>query len=738
MNIKKAIKSVLEHYQAGNLQQAENICRKILRNQPNDAELLYFLGIIYAQLEKHDLAIQHIKKSLQFNTDNAEGCLALAIIFQNKGLTDEAIIYYQKAINLNPNYADAYYSLGNVLQDKGQLDEAIHCYKEALQLTPTYIEAYKNLGVVFQKKGQLDEAIHYFKKAIEIKPDFAEAYNNLGIALKDKGQLDEAITCCQKALQFNPTLDDAYNNWGNALQEKGQLDEAIAYYEKALQLNPNHANAYYNLGNAFQDKRQRDEAAIACYKKALEIKPDFAEAGSNLFHQLQQMCMWREVKAITAKLDSLTRKALDAGTIPAETPPINIVRYADPSINFAIARSWSHDITRTMSNLRIHFSFGVRRAGKTKIVIGYLSNDFRNHATAHLMLSLFGLHNRDEFEIFCYSYGKDDGSYYRAKIQHDCDKFVDISNLSYDAAAKLIYEDQVDILVDLKGYTGDNRLEICALRPAPIQVTYLGFPGTTGADFIDYVITDKIVTPQEHVPYYSEKFVYLPHCYQVNDHNQLIANKDWKRKDFGLPESCFVFCSFNSPYKIDSVMFSVWMRILQKVPDSVLWLLFGNKIAKENLTREAEARGIKSERLIFAEILPKDEHLARLRLADLALDTRIVNGHTTTSDALWAGVPVIALQGSHFASRVSSSILSAMGLPDLITHSLEEYEALAVGLACNPVELQGIRQRIEKNHLVAPLFDTPRFARNLERAYKEMWKIFLAGEAPRQIEVLDS
>ena len=390
-----------------------------------------------------------------------------------------------------------------------------------------------------------------------------------------------------------------------------------------------------------------------------------------------------------------------------------------------------------MSNAKIHFPFDGRRTGKSKIVIGYLSNDFRYHATAHLMLSLFGLHNRDEFEIYCYSYGKDDRSYYRSRIQHDCDKFVDISSFGHDAAAGCIYKDKVDILVDLKGYTEGTRLSICALRPAPVQVSYLGFPGTTGADFFDYIITDKIVTPEEHAPYYSEKFAYLPHCYQVNDHTQLIANKDWKKGDFGFPEDSFVFCSFNGPYKIDPVMFDVWMEILRKVPDSILWLLSGNNIAEKNLRREAEARGIQSERLVFADMLPKDEHLSRLRFADLALDTRIVTGHTTTSDALWAGVPVITLQGGHFASRVSSSVLSAIGLPELITHSLEEYEALAVQLARNPAQLQEIRQRLAENRLSAPLFDTPRFVRNLESAYKEMWNIFSAGETPRQIAVLE-
>jgi len=246
------------------------------------------------------------------------------------------------------------------------------------------------------------------------------------------------------------------------------------------------------------------------------------------------------------------------------------------------------------------------------------------------------------------------------------------------------------------------------------------------------------VTPEDHVPYYSENIVYIPHCYQVNDNTQPISDKDWKKEAFGLPKGCFIFCSFNSPYKIDPVIFDVWMRILRQVPEGVLWLLSGNKIAEENLSWQAEVKGIKSERLIFSELIPKHEHLGRLRLADLALDTRIVNGHTTTSDALWAGVPVITLQGGHFASRVSSSLLSAIGLPGLMTQSLEEYEALAVRLAQKPAELEEIRQRLVKNRLVAPLFDTPRFVKNLETAYKEMWQIFSAGEVPRQIHVREN
>ncbi len=634
---------------------------------------------------------------------NINKAIQSAINYQQEGNLQQAETIYKKIIKFQPNNLYVTHQLANILQDKGEIDEAIVWYQKAIKMNPNDFGSYYNLADVFLEKGQLDQAILNYQESIKINPTFPWAYNNLGLALKDLGQLDIAIINFKKAIEFAPDFAPAFSNLGCAFQYKGQLQEALIHYKKALHINPNLTEAY-----------------------------------SQLTYLMQQTCNWQEFEVMTSKLDNLTSKALDAGMKPAETPFMSIVRHDNPPLNLAIAKSWSQDITRAMSNLKIGFSFDVRKIDKTRITIGYLSNDFGNHATAHLMLSLFGLHNRDAFRIHCYSYGKDDGSSYRTRIQHDCDKFIDISSLSYDAGAKCIYEDKIDILVDLKGHTRGNRLAICALRPAPIQVTYLGFPGTTGADFVDYIITDKIVTPEDQSLYYTEKFVYMPHCYQVNDHTQTISKKEWKKADFGLPENSFVFCSFNNQYKIDLMLFGVWMKILKQVPESVLWLISESKLVENNLKREAETRGVMSERLIFAEKLPKDEHLARLRLADLSLDTRIVNGHTTTSDALWAGVPVITLQGSHFASRVSSSILSAIGLSDFVTHSLEAFEALAVRLANNPIDIREIRKRVAENRLVEPLFDTPRFVRNLETGYKKMWKIFLAGEAPRQIEVLES
>jgi protein O-GlcNAc transferase len=674
-DIGRELQRAIQYHRAGHLQLAQQIYESILEANPNHPEALHLLAIIAMQVGKNDMAVDLINRAVQNDPNNP--------------------IYYE-------DLAGAYSNMANTLRDQGQLDEAISFFQKALQSNPGYAEAYSNMGNVF----------------------------------KDLGKLDKAISCCQKALQLKPDLAGAYNNKGNALEDQGKLNEAIRCYKKALELDPGYAEAYNNMGNALEEQGKLNKA-IHCYEKALQLKPDLAETSSYLHHQLQRVCAWQKLAGLTSKLDDLTTKALDKGAKPAEAPFVNVTRYADPSLNLAVARSWSSDIARRASNLKIPFSFHDRTSPNMKITLGYLSNDFRNHATAHLMLSLFGLHNRDEFEIYCYSYGPDDRSYHRTRIRRDCDKFVELRNLSHADAARSVYENKVDILVDLKGYTKGNRLDICALRPAPVQATYLGFPGTTGADFFDYIITDRIVTPEDHAPYYSENFAYLPHCYQVNDHTQAISNKNWRKVDFALPEDTLVFSSFNEGYKIDPIMFDVWMRILRQVPEAVLWLLHGNETAKKHLRQEADDRGVNPKRIIFADRLPKDKHLARLRLADLALDTRIVNGHTTTSDVLWAGVPVITLMGSHFASRVSASILTAIGLPELITHSLEDYEALAVRLARDPEQLAAIRQKLATNRLTEPLFDTPRFVKNLEAAYKAMWKTFLAGEKPQKIEVVE-
>jgi protein O-GlcNAc transferase len=557
---------------------------------------------------------------------------------------------------------------------------------------------------------------------------------NDAMMMHRSGQLAEAETIYRRILEDDPNHSDALHLLGVLASQAGRHDLAVRIIHQAIAISPNNAIYYLNLGHVFKNLNQLQDA-IWGYENALGCQPDNPDALSQLAHLLQKTCAWQKLNGLSEELDAATKDALNSGTKPAESPYINVTRHADPNLNFLVSKSWADDISMRISKVNCSFSPGDRCRRKSKITVGYLSNDFRHHPIAHLTGALFGLHNRNEVKVYGYSYGINDGSWYRERIRRDCDKFVDLRHMSFVDAAKRICEDQVDILVDLMGHTTGNRLEICALRPAPIQVSYLGFPGTSGADFFDYLITDIIVTPERHFPYYSEKIVYMPHCYQINDQTQSISKQRYLRKDFGLPEDKFVFGSFVQAHKIEPVMFDIWMNVLRDVPESVLWLFSPHEMVANNLRQAAEKRGILTDRLIFAEKLPKDEHLARHRLANLFLDTRIYNGHTSTSDALWAGVPVVTLLGNHFASRVSASILTALGLPELIVSSLEEYQTLAVRLAHQHEALDEIRQRLIRNRKTAPLFDTPRFVLNLEKAYKQMWDIYLNGEMPRHLAI---
>ena len=730
------IEEAVRHHQSGQFRQAEDIYKKILETYPNHSDALHLSGLIAHQTGKYEAADGMISKAIQNSPDNPVYHNSLGAVYKAQNKPDEAILCFQKALVLKPDFAQALSNLASAFNVQGRSDEAISCFQKVVQLKPDDADAYVHLGLLFQDQGRLNEAISCYENTVQIKPNHAETYLNLGNLFKKLGHFSQAISYYQRASELKPDYAEACNNMGLAFQNQGKFDEAISCYQSTLKLKPDIAETYDNMGNALQYQGKFDEA-ISCYQKALELKPEYAEAYSHLVVMLQQTCAWQAFEEFAANLDELTKTSLEKGERTVEMPLASLMRHADPHRNLAVAKSWSEDIARHISKAGTNFSHERRRSSGTKIRIGYLSCNFCSHPVAHLTADLYGLHNRDEFEIFCYSCGEDDGSYYRKRIAQDCDKFVDLRHLNNIDAAKRVYEDQTDILVDLMGHTQDSRLAISALRPAPVQVSYLGFLGSTGADFLDYIITDRIVTPEEDVPCYSEKFVCLPHCYQMNSRVEM-QHPSFARTDFGLPEDGFVFCSFNEPYKIEPVMFDIWMKILRRIPKSVLWLPRKNETAEKNLRQEAEARKVDSERLIFSERLPIDQHLARLKLADLALDTRIYNGGATTSNALWMGVPVITLQGSHFVSRMTASSLSAIGLPELITYNLKEYGALAVRLARNSDELQAIQEKLEKNRLTEPLFDTPRFVRNLEQAYKEMWEIFLAEENPRQIKVTET
>jgi protein O-GlcNAc transferase len=505
---------------------------------------------------------------------------------------------------------------------------------------------------------------------------------------------------------------------------------------QALALDPQELGALITLGQV-ESNAKRFEAAVAHLEAAVSVAPDHSVALVALLKLYQRLCRWADFDRLVPRLDALEAAYDEAQPDELEPPLFHITRIDDGHRNLLNARRASACIERRMGASGAATPlFTPRHSRGERLRIGYLSRDYRDHPVGHLIRGLFAAHDRADFEIHAYSYGSDDASSYRRTAEEDSDRFVDIAQLSHREAARRIHDDGIDILVDLAGHTNLNRLEICALRPAPLQATYLGFPGGSGAGFFDYLIGDPIVTPPAESERFREALAVLPHAYQINDREQAIAAEPASRVAAGLPEAGFVFACFNQPFKFDAEVFACWMRLLGRVPGSVLWLFdeTGGLLAAQ--LREAAAQaGIAPERLVFAPRLAKPQHLSRLAHADLMLDTRLYNGHTTTSDALFAGRPVVTMIGRHFASRVSASLLGAVGLAELVAETSQAYEELAAALALDPAALAGLRARLVQNRLTAPLFNTALTTRHLEAAYRAMWETHAAGKAPRQIIV---
>jgi predicted O-linked N-acetylglucosamine transferase (SPINDLY family) len=695
--------------------------RRAVELQPDYAEAHYNLGAVCKGQGKLDEAVVCYRRALELKPQFVEAHNNLAATLADQGKPDEAVACYRRVLELKPDDVEACFNLAVILNDQGKAAEALACYRRAIALRPGFAEAHYNLGAALKDRGQLEEAVACYRRAVALKPDFAEAHNNLGVALKAQGKLDEALACYRRAVELKPANASAHNNLGNVLASQKRFDEAAACYRRALELQPGFAEAHYTLGNLLKDQGKLDEA-VACYRRALELKPEHTACLDSLVNTLQHQCCWEDLTALSRRVIEAVQRGA-AGGMEYPVSPFNF--FAQPAITTAeqqlqCARQW---VDRKLKAISEHHPRPARHPladRKSKITIGYLSADFHGHATAWLIAELIEKHDRDRFAVLGYSYGPDDGSPTRRRLVQAFDRFVDVKDASFIAAAQRIAADEVDILVDLKGHTKDARTEILALRPAPMQVNYLGYPGTMGAPFIDYLLVDDFVVPPDQQPFYAEKVVYLPGCYQANDSQRQIAPGTPSRAECGLPEEGFVFCCFNNSYKITAEVFGVWMELLKAIPGSVLWLLEGNRFAPANLRREAERRGVAAERLVFAPRKPLAEHLARHRLAQLFLDTFPVNAHTAASDALWAGCPLLTLAGATFASRVAGSLLRSLGLSELVTTSLADYQATALQWARNVDGLERLRARLAESRNTSPLFDGGRFARNVEQAYLTM------------------
>jgi protein O-GlcNAc transferase len=710
--------------QQGNLEEAMQSYRSAIAAKRDYAEAHNNVGVLLQAQGRLEEAASAYGEAVALRPAYAEAQFNLGVVLHQKHELDAAEAAYRRVIALNPGIAVGHNNLGTVLKDQGFLDKALAAFGDAIKLKSDYAEAFFNRGTVLQQQAKLEEALAAYGQAFALRQDYADAINNAGIVLQELGRTSEAVDLYRRLLERMPAHADALNNLGAALLAEGRPDEARAAFEQALSHRSDFPEAFYNLGNAWRETGHLTEA-IAAYRNALRLRPDYADAFSQLVYHRAQACEWQDYEADRAKLIDMVRHGV-------RVPPFYLLSTrASASDQLTGARNWIGPAKPPAEAVFDHTPV----AGRELIRLGYLSGDFHQHSTAHLMAELFERHDRNRFEVFAYSYGPDDGSPMRARLASAFDRFVDIHALPHRKAAELIHADAIDILIDLKGHTYHARPAIAAHRPAPVQVSYLGYPATMGADFIDYIIVDPFVVPSSQQPFFSERLVHLPGSYQVNDRRREVASAHASRQDYGLPDAGLVLCSFNNSYKISPAFFDIWMRLLRSVPGSVLWLLEANALVKDNLRSEAEKRDVDPGRLIFAPVVPSADHLGRHRHADLFLDTLPCNAHTTASDALWAGLPVLTCSGDTFAGRVAGSLLMAIGAPELITGSLEDYEQMALALVRDPQRLIGLRRKLEENRDSSALFNLPKCTEHIEAAYARMWQTWLSGERPAAFSI---
>ena len=597
-------------------------------------------------------------------------------------------------------------NLGNLLARQGRPGEAMTFYDQAIAARPEFFEALFNRGNLLLELKRNEEALESYDRVLAVRQDFAGVWNNRGTALRGLHRLDAALASFQRAAILAPGHFNALTNAAIVLWDMKRLPEALAAVDRALGVQPGFAEALYVKANVLRDMGRMGEA-LEAYEATLKSHPAHPHALNGAAQVARIVCDFKRVEALTPQVIQ------NAPGGRAVIQPFVLMGYSDDA---ALQRRCAENLVRMFVPQRPALR-DVRRYGHDRIRLAYLSADFHQHPTAQLMVELFERHDRSRFEVTAIAFGPDDGSLLRARLKKAFDHFEDVRGKSDAEVARMLRMREIDIAVDLNGHTAEARPGIFAWRPAPVQVNYLVYPGTTGADFMDVILADRIALPSDQQPHIREKIVHLPDSYQANDATRAVLPSP-SRTGAGLPDTGFVFCCFNNSWKITAAMFDIWMRLLTQVDGSLLWLLDGPHA--ENLRAEAKARGVDPARLIFAPKLPPEQHLARQQLADLFLDTLPYNAHTTCSDALWAGLPVVTCYGKAFPGRVASSLLKAIDLPELVTASPQLYEALALELAQNPALLKATREKLARNRTTTPLFDSERFRKNIEAAYEAM------------------
>ena len=746
--------------QTGNQTEALELFDQALQLNRTNAAVFTNRGLTLQKLRRFDEALESYVEAIRLNPDNPD-------VFNNQGIAlkelkryDEALNSYAEAIRLKPDYSDAFYNLGNALKELKRYDDALasyvealrikpddaevlnnrgmtlhklnrfhdalESYAEAIRLKPELAEAFNNQGMTLEELTRFGDSLESYAEAIRLKPEYAEAFNNRGITLQELKRYEDALASYAEALRIKPDFAEVFNNRGNTLKELNRFDDALASYAEALRIKPNYAGVFYNQGNALTELKRYEEA-LASYERAIELKPDGDFFLGNLVNIQMLICDWTKLEH---RLQSLRAGIIDGNKVIV---PFSVLGLFDiPRLQRQCAEIYAKKKLNQTSQLGV----AAKKARGEKIRIGYFSPDFLEHPVSYLIADLIENHDRHRFEIYGFSIGIDTKDPMRQRLEKAFDRFLDVKNLCELDITRLARSQAIDIAVDLGGYTKDSRPQIFAERAAPIQINYLGYPGTLGANCMDYFIGDRVTITDENREHFSEKIIYMPNSFQPIPSQRPIGTDELLRQAYGLPEKGFVFCCFNNTWKITPDVFESWVRILDNVEDSVFWLKRTDLTAKKNILEAFEANNINLSRIVFAERLPSiSDHLSRYQRADLFLNTFPFGAHTTASDALWAGLPVLTRSGKSFASRVSASLLKNVGISELITNSSDEYESSAIELATNPVKLAHIKARLASNRSTTPLFDTPLYTRHIESAYTAAYDRYHAGLPPDHIYV---
>jgi predicted O-linked N-acetylglucosamine transferase (SPINDLY family) len=721
--VDETLRRAVSAMQAGQAAAAERFFKQVLQSSPNHGGALNLFSLFLTSCGRFDDAERYIQLALKVGSSSDATLYNYGVILKALKRPKEALQRFSQALQINPSVAETWNNRGTAFNDLKRYAEALADFDQAIAINAHFTDAFVNKGNALSELKSYGEALVAYDRALALNSKNPTAWLGRAKALFEFKQYNDALTACGRALALKHDLAEAWLGRGNIFQEIGRYDDALAAYDRAVALKSDLAFAWLGRGNVLVDTKRYADALVT-YDRALSLDSDLDYARGGRVLSKMMICDWGDLEA---EIASLLTKLRD-GKLPSAPFPL------------LATAAWAPDQLKcARRHLQDRPTFAPLWQGEVyaheRIRIAYLSADFGEHATATLLAGLFERHDRSRFEVSGLSFGSNLSSTLRRRIEGGFEHFVDVRDMSEQELAEQVRSLEIDIAVDLMGFTKNSRIGIMARRPAPIQINYLGYIGTMGADFIDYVIADEIALPFDQQPFFAEKIVHLPGCFLVTDDRQEIAPLTLSREEAGLPPDGFVFCSFNNSYKLAKPVFEVWMRLLAAIPGSVLWLAEANPDMAVNLRRETQRCGIDPDRVVFAQRLPLPQHLARQRLAGLFLDTVPYNAGATGVAALWAGVPLLTVLGQTFVGRMAGSMLHAVGLPELVTHNLEDYEALALKLARDPDLLSGIRHKLQDNLRVAPLFDTDRFRRHLEEAYSTMVDIQRRGEGPRSFRV---